>query len=738
MSRTIRIVVVLVVVFLAYLGWRRMAGTPTYARDVAPIIATQCAACHRPGQAAPFSLLTYDDVKSRANLIVDVTGRGLMPPWPPVAGHGDFVGERRLTPEQVAGLTRWAAAGCPPGDLNAVPAVADEVDPWVARPPDMILESPAYSLDAVDRDVFRNFVLTVPLESPRWVESIELRPTNLRVTHHARLGVDNSNESRRRDAEDAAPGFAGMAWGQDPDGQLVIWAPGMTGAAPITGSAWRLTPQSTLVLHAHLQPSGRPESVSFRVGIRFAKGPPERHPAILRVGSCDIDIPAGVTRHVVEDDFTCPVDLDVYSIFPHAHSLCQSLAVTAIRPDGKSEPLVRIDRFDEAWHDSYRFVRPVRLPRGTRIHSTFTYDNSDGNPRNRQRPARRVAYGSNVVDEMADVYLQVLPVRADERAALMEDYKRYELKAQAIGYQRALSVHPDDPWSREGLAACWFGLGEPKKGLAILESLVRTGKPSVFTQTSLGLALLATGDASAAEARLREALAFDKEYPLASLGLGRALLAQKKAEPAEAAMRTAVRLAPEMPEARQLLADLLIQSGRLDEADGLIAAAVAESADPAGLYLKRAEISARKRQADQCLEHCVAARRHAPYLHPPKVLAAALVQSAGDGDRALTWLREAYAENPGHPVPALMLGQLARQRRQLPDARNLLETSAAKVPPANWPASHRKRFLILLHSERLQLAQQLQDRALAQDALHQWQLADPDNAQVRKWLAELK
>jgi tetratricopeptide (TPR) repeat protein len=661
-----------------------------------------------------------------------------MPPWPPVAGHGDFVGERRLTAEQVAVLARWADAGCPPGDLNAVPAVAKDVDPWLAHPPDMILETPAYTLDAVDRDVFRNFVLTVPLESPRWIESIELRPTNLRVTHHARLGVDNSNESLRRDAEDAAPGFAGMAWGQDPDGQLVIWAPGMTGAAPIPGSAWRLMPQSTLVLHAHLQPSGKPESASFRVGIRFAKGPPERHPVILRVGSCDIDIPAGATRHVVEDDFTCPVDLDVYSIFPHAHSLCQSLDVTAIRPDGKSEPLVRIDRFDEAWHDSYRFIRPVRLPRGTRIHSTFTYDNSDGNPRNRQRPARRVAYGSNVVDEMADVYLQATPVRGDERAALMEDYKRYELKAQAIGYQRALSVHPDDPWSLEGLAACWFGLGEPKKGLAILESLVRAGKPSAFTLTSLGLALLATGDASAAEARLREALTLDKEYPLASLGLGRALLAQKKAEPAEVALRTAVRLAPEMPEARQLLSDLLIQSGRLDEADGLIAAAIAGSADPAGLHLKRAEISARKRQPDKCLEHCVAAHRHAPYLHPPKVLAAAQVQSAGDGDRALTWLREAYAENPEHPVPALMLGQLARQRRQWPDARNLLESSAAKVPPANWPASHRKRFLVLLHSERLQLAQQLQDRELARDALHQWQLADPDNAQVKKWLAELR
>src|SRR5262249_33535125 len=150
---------------------------------------------------------------------------------------------------------------------------------------------------------FRNFVLPLDIKKPRWIQSIEIRPMNPRVTHHARLGVDSSNESLRRDAEDEEPGYAGMAWAQDPDGQLVIWAPGMAAPSGSPGVAWRLYPNSCLVLHTHMQPSGKPEIVQFQVGIRYAKDPPERHPAMMRIGTCNIDIPAGATNHVVDDRY---------------------------------------------------------------------------------------------------------------------------------------------------------------------------------------------------------------------------------------------------------------------------------------------------------------------------------------------------------------------------------------------------------------------------------------------------
>ncbi len=229
----------------------------------------------------------------------------------------------------------------------------------------MVIESPAYTLAAQGGDVFRNFVVPIKLDSPVWVESIELRPVNPRATHHARLGVDSSNESISRDvAEDPEPGYAGMAWGQDPDGQLVIWAPGMIATPGTPGVAWRLFPNTCLVLHTHMQPSGKPEVVRFRIGIHFAKESPDQHPAMLRIGSCDIDDPRrppGITWSPTK--YTSPVDIDVQTIFPHAHSLCTSMSVLAELPDGSHKSLISIEHFDDNWHDSYRYATPMRCPR---------------------------------------------------------------------------------------------------------------------------------------------------------------------------------------------------------------------------------------------------------------------------------------------------------------------------------------------------------------------------------------
>ena len=211
------------------------------------------------------------------------------------------------------------------------------------------------------------------------------------------------------------------------------------------GVAWRLDPDTCLVLHTHLQPSGKTETTKFLIGLHFADVPPVEHPAILRLGSCDVDIAAGESHHVVTGEYKVPIDVDLHMIFPHAHSLC-----TARCGRGASrrhaEPLISIEHFDENWHESYDYRRPVRLPKGTQVLTTFAYDNTDKNPRNRNRPARRVVYGSNVTDEMADLYLQVTPVHADQRAVLMEDFKKYELKSQLVGLGNSLAIYQDDPW----------------------------------------------------------------------------------------------------------------------------------------------------------------------------------------------------------------------------------------------------------------------------------------------------
>ncbi len=161
-------------------------------------------------------------------------------------------------------------------------------------------------------------------------------------------------------------------------------------------------------------------------------------------------------------------------------------------------------------------------------------------------------------------------------------------------------------------------------------------------------------------------------------------------------------------------------------------AAIAASPDSANTLLTLAEIRCRQKRFDDSLQLLQKARQLAPYTHPPKVLLAVNCFAMGEQDRAMGLLREARAESPAHPIPALILGQLARRKGQTKEAREHLDAAAGLAIPENWPQSHRQRFVVLLQSERLQLAEQLQDVALARDALVQWMKAEPENAKLRQ------
>src|SRR4051812_7944991 len=149
---------------------------PTFARDVAPIVYRSCSSCHHPGEAAPFSLLSYDDVRRHARQIAEVTQKRFMPPWLPTQGAELFQGARELTEAERRTLQLWADAGAPKGEDSQTPPAPLFAGGWHAGPPDLVLHSPAYTLTSQDRDVFRNFVIPLALDGPRWVRSIELRP----------------------------------------------------------------------------------------------------------------------------------------------------------------------------------------------------------------------------------------------------------------------------------------------------------------------------------------------------------------------------------------------------------------------------------------------------------------------------------------------------------------------------------------------------------------------------------
>jgi tetratricopeptide (TPR) repeat protein len=421
----------------------------------------------------------------------------------------------------------------------------------------------------------------------------------------------------------------------------------------------------------------------------------------------------------------------VHSIFPHAHSLCREVRVDAKRPDGTVSPLIWIRHFDENWHDNYRYTSPVRLPAGTKLVSKFVYDNTDANIRNRNHPPRRVVYGSNVADEMADVYMQVTAVREDQRAVLMEDFEQRELQSQIVGYGKTLEMYPRDPWSLEGLAACHLSLGDTPEAIRRLEERLSIGELAVHSVVSLGMACQKAGNHARAEELCRRAISMDGEYPLAWVGLARSLDATAKVDEAAEAYRRAIELAPALIDGHMGLADNLLKQGKLDEAAAACEAAIETSPEVANCHLKLAEIQARQKRFDESLLALEAAKKLAPYTHPPKVLLAVYAFQSGNKQLAKKLLAEAHAELPDHPVPELFLGQFARQAEEWGNARKSLDGAASRTIPDNWPASHKKRFLVLLHSERLKLAQQLQDEKLAKHAAGEWLKVEPENRRVR-------
>jgi tetratricopeptide (TPR) repeat protein len=709
----------------------------TFCRDIAPILFARCANCHRPGETAPFNLLTYEDARARARQIRDVTERRFMPPWLPLESGTQFQGERRLSDKEIELLSKWVAAGAPEGNSRDLPPQPTYTSGWQLGPPDLVLESPAFELAASGPDRFRNFVLPVPLEHDRWIRAVEIRPENPRATHHARLGIDSAMESARRDAGDPQPGYEGMAWGQDPKGQLITWTPGMLPDMGLTGAAWKLSPGTRLVLHTHLQPTGKPESARCRIGLYYADAAPTIHPLILRVGSRNIDIPAGDAKYEANDEYRLPIDVDVHSVFPHAHKLCRQIDVRAILPNSTTQPLIEIRHFDEKWHDKYRYAVPLRLPQGTRLQTHFVYDNSTANERNPHNPPQRTVYGSNISDEMSDVFLQVTPVEADQYAVLDEDAQQTELRSKIVGYSKTLELYPSDMWSLEGLASCYIANHQPADAVQLLKSKSKLLEDSTQALTILGMAELASGDITSAEALLRRAIHADRRLPVAWAGAGQFFAKQEKFDSAEAAYRRALELAPAMTVARLDLIDLLIRRERIAEAAAEAQKAINLAPDEYLPLLKQANIYARQRNYPASLASFAEARKKAPFVYSPQSSLAIACYELGDELTANRLLNEAVTLDANDPVPRFFLGQIARRNSSWAEAAKNLQLALELPVPRTWPASHVRQFLKLIYTEQLLLAQQLQDDDFARSVLHNWMRFEPDNAAVRTMLGQI-
>ncbi len=396
----------------------------TFATEIAPILHAECAGCHRDGGSAPFALVTYDDARERADRIARATAARVMPPWLPESDGQTFVGERHLTDRQIELFQQWARDDAPAGAMDQAPSPPPPAPEWRLGTPDLVVDVPTYVLPAEGHDVYRNIVVRIPLDTPRYVTSVELRPGDPRVVHHARMMIDTTASSRLLDEQEEAPGFDGMELrsnAANPEGHFLGWTPGKGALPPQEDMGWKIEPGTDLVLQLHMRTTGKQEQVESQVGFYFTDTPPKHEPVLLLLSSLMIDIPAGDSAYRVTNSYTLPIDVDLLSIYPHAHYLGKDLQGYAVLPGGSKKELIRIPDWDFNWQDDYRFAKPVPLPAGTILNLDFTFDNSAENPHNPSDPPRPVVYGSNSTDEMADLILQVLPRNPAERATLIAD-----------------------------------------------------------------------------------------------------------------------------------------------------------------------------------------------------------------------------------------------------------------------------------------------------------------------------
>jgi peroxiredoxin len=390
----------------------------TYSRDIEPILAARCRTCHRPGEVAPFALLSYADAASHAETIAEVVASGTMPPWHADPGHGRFRNERRLSAEERQLIADWVAAKCPEGE-PLPPSPALPTSGWRIGPPDAVFPIPReFTVPATGAVEYQHFVVDPGYAQDVWVNAIEIRPGNRRVVHHCSIFLQPPDASGTDEYFDSgALGsyfLGGFAAGTGP----VELPPGMAKRIP---ARW----QFHFVLH--YTPIGTVQTDRTEIGLRLIDAAAVRKEVATRLLFVDdLAIPPGAANYRATRTWTTPCDVLLLSMFPHMHLRGKSFRYTAEYPDGRTEILLDVPRYDFNWQHWYELVEPKRLPAGTVLRCDAAYDNSAANQFN-PNPGATVLTGEQTTDEMFNGYFDIALANQDmveERTAIEEKRTR--------------------------------------------------------------------------------------------------------------------------------------------------------------------------------------------------------------------------------------------------------------------------------------------------------------------------
>ena len=402
------IVLLVAVALLPAARTPRAAGaTPTFYRDVTPILQQHCQSCHRDGEIAPMPLVTYEDTQPLARLIADDARARKMPPWfaDPRVGH--FSNDPSLSAREITTLAAWAAAGAPAGNPEDEPPAPRWATGWNIPQPDLVIRMPKpVPIPALCDIEYTYEIVPTGFKEGKWVQMSEIRPSSRANVHHAVVYIRPPDSPWLRHAPIGVP-FTASDMKTEADRRdtkttkadiLLVYAPGSSPDRWPNGMAKYIPAGSDLVFQMHYISRDRPTIDQTSIGIVFAKRPPVKRVLTLQLTNSSFVIPPGVDDYRVEVHGSIPNDALLLSFFPHMHLRGKRFEYNILRADGTIEPLLRVN-YDFFWQLSYRLVKPMPLKAGTVLQAVAWYDNSKNNPHNPD-PTTAVYWGDQTYDEM--------------------------------------------------------------------------------------------------------------------------------------------------------------------------------------------------------------------------------------------------------------------------------------------------------------------------------------------------
>lgn len=389
--------------------------TPTFSKDVLPILQRNCQSCHRPGEAAPMSFLNYKEARPWAKAIKGAVLTKKMPPWLADPHYGQFMNARALTGAEIQTIVSWADGGAPEGDAKKAPKPVAWVEGWNIGKPDLVYEMPReFTVPAEGTIEYHYVIMPTGFTKDTWVQAAEVRPGNRSVVHHviafirppgskwlkdAPVGeafVPKRTARSRQNAEAAAGEEAASMLGTE---LLVGYAPGLQEQKFIPGQARLVPAGSDIVFQLHYTASGKAATDKTKVGVVIAKEEPKQRVVTLTATQARFVIPPGEPNHEVKSQFTLQDDSQLVWLMPHMHLRGKDFEYKAVYPTGESQILLRVPKYDFNWQLAYETAKPILLPKGTRIECVAHFDNSPNNKYNPD-PTKEVRWGDQSWEEM--------------------------------------------------------------------------------------------------------------------------------------------------------------------------------------------------------------------------------------------------------------------------------------------------------------------------------------------------